>query len=141
MSHRVVSAADEEVKGCLDNVHSFALVAGAGSGKTSSLIDALSYLRSQHEVSFRRNGQRIACVTYTKRAVDVVRSRLGFDDLFVITTLHSFLWSEIGRFQHDICDALIKRRLPDLIAKAKEKDNGGTSRQARKARAQALAVC
>jgi len=138
MPGRIVIEADEEVKRCLDGDLSFALVAGAGSGKTTSLIEALAHLRATRGSAFRRNGQRIACITYTKRAVEVIRSRLGFDDLFLVSTLHSFLWAEIGRFRDDIRDALIKRRIPNLIAKAKEKDNGGKSKEARKARAQIL---
>jgi DNA helicase-2/ATP-dependent DNA helicase PcrA len=80
----------------------------------------------------------VACITYTKRAVEVIKNRLGFDDLFLVSTLHSFLWSELGRFQEDIRDALQVGRIPALIARAREKDNGGGSKQARKARAQAV---
>src|SRR2546429_7658405 len=106
MTDYVPTEADSAVKQCLETKRSFALIAGAGSGKTRSLIAALDEIRSRNGRILRQNGQRIACITYTNRAVDVIRSRLGFDDLYQISALHSFLWGEIGRFQRDLKDAL-----------------------------------
>ena len=136
MSQRVTTKADEEVRECLAAKRSFALVAGAGSGKTTSLIDALEYVRAKEGATLRRNGQRVACITYTKRAVGVIKARLGFDDLYLVSTIHSFVWGELGRFQYDIRESLRVDRVPLLIAKARERDNGGSSRQARRAREQ-----
>lgn len=134
MPERIQTEADEKVAACLNEQRSFAVIAGAGSGKTSSLIDALNLVRTNYGVELRKNGQRVACITYTKRAVEVISTRLGFDDLFVVSTLHSFLWGEIKTFTKDIRNALRESRIPQLIAKAAEKDNGGKSKTARKAR-------
>ena len=134
MSERIQTEADEKVAACLNEQRSFAVIAGAGSGKTSSLIDALNLVRANYGVELRANGQRVACITYTKRAVGVISTRLGFDDLFVVSTLHSFLWGEIKTFTKDIRNALRESRIPQLIAKAAEKDNGGNSKTALKAR-------
>lgn len=136
MSDRVPTAADQAVRECLEAQRSFALIAGAGSGKTSSLVDALDEIRTSRGTVLRQNGQRIACITFTNRAVEVIRQRLGFDDLYHVSTLHSFLWDEISRFQRDIREALKNHRLPALIAKAAEKDNGKETKTARKAREQ-----
>lgn len=134
---KVQTQADKDVEECLDGEVSFALIAGAGAGKTSSLIDALEWVREHKGKALRQNGQRVACITYTKRAVGVISERLGFDDLYVVSTLHSFLWEQFGRFHQDIRRALENRRLPDLIAKERAKDNGGQSKAAREARAKA----
>ncbi|WP_311948447.1 UvrD-helicase domain-containing protein [Halomonas piscis] len=134
MSKRIQTEADEKVAACLNEQRSFAVIAGAGSGKTSSLIDALNLVRANYGVELRKNGQRVACITYTKRAVEVISTRLGFDDLFAVSTLHSFLWREIKTFTKDIRNALRESRIPHLIAKEAEKDNGGKSKAARKAR-------
>ncbi len=134
MLKRIHTEADEKVAACLSEPRSFAVIAGAGSGKTSSLIDALNLIRTNYGVGLRINGQRVACITYTKRAVQVISTRLGFDDLFVVSTLHSFLWGEIKTFTKDIRNALRGSRIPQLITKAAEKDNGGKSKAARKAR-------
>ena len=134
MSDRIQTAADEAVRECLAAHRSFAMIAGAGSGKTTSLVDALGEIRKTHGVSLRQNGQRIACITFTKRAVAVIGERLGFDNLYQVSTLHSFLWGEIGRFDEDIRNALLNDRLPALIAKAAEQDTGKETKTARKAR-------
>ncbi len=137
MGARVESKADELVRQCLDERRSFSMVAGAGSGKTSSLVDALNRIREREGVALRKNGQRIACITFTKRAVEVINARLGFDTLFLVSTLHGFLWGQISRFREDIREALRESRIPSLIEKAKEDDNGGKSKKAIKARAKA----
>jgi DNA helicase-2/ATP-dependent DNA helicase PcrA len=137
MTNWVETGADAEVRACLDNHRSFALIAGAGSGKTSSLVEALARIRDREGRSLRQNGQRVACITFTRRAVAVIKDRLGFDDLFSVSTLHSFLWEQISRFQTDIREALRQGRLPALIEKEHDKDNGGNSRAAREARVKA----
>lgn len=137
MIEKVETEADVLVRLCLDKHQSFALIAGAGSGKTSSLVEALARIREQEGGWLRQNGQRVACITFTNRAVEVIKARLGFDDLYQVSTLHSFLWGQIGRFQFDIREALRLRCLPMLIAKEQAKDNGGSSRTATEARAKA----
>lgn len=134
MAERIQTEADEKVARCLADKRSFAVIAGAGSGKTSSLIDALELIRTNYGAELRRNGQQLACITYTKRAVQVISTRLGYDDFFVVSTLHSFLWGEIKTFTKDIRIALRESRIPQLIAKAQEKDNGGQRKEAVKAR-------
>ncbi len=137
MSEKVETQADADVRACLDSHHSFALVAGAGSGKTTSLIEALERVRDRAGKQLRQNGQRIACITFTKRAVQVIATRLGFDELYLVSTLHSFLWEQVSRFHSDIREALRFGRLPALIQKERDKDNGGHSRAATDARAKA----
>lgn len=135
MSELIPTKADAEVAECLTAKQSFAMIAGAGSGKTTSLITALKHIGNEYAVDLRKNSQRVACITYTKRAVGVISSRLGHDDLYLVTTLHSFLWNEIKSFSHDIREAVREYRIPQLMEKAREKDNGGNSKEARKARA------
>ncbi len=48
--------------------------------------------------------------------------------------MHGFLWAEISRFQRDIREALQNDRLPTLIEKATEDDDGKETKKARKAR-------
>ncbi len=134
MVARVESEADAQVQKCLEEHRSFAMIAGAGSGKTTSLVDALAQIRNREGKSLRRQGQRIACITFTKRAVEVIQARLGRDDLYLISTLHSFLWEQTSRFQTDIRDALRDSRIPQLIEQARAADDGGNSKKSLKAR-------
>lgn len=134
MADRIETEADLKVANCLTQNTSFSMVAGAGAGKTSSLIEALKLIKSRFGVTLKKNGQKVACITYTKRAVQVISSRLGDSDLFIVSTLHSFLWGEIKNFTDDIRTALIESRIPDLIEKERAKDNGGQSQTAVNAR-------
>lgn len=136
MATLIPTEADREVAKCIKAERDFALIAGAGSGKTTSLIEALTYIGRESGPKLRQTGQRVACITYTNRAVDVIRSRLKFDELYEVTTLHSFLWREIRRFQHDIRLALKQDRIPALLAKAREDDSGKNTQKARRARTQ-----
>lgn len=127
--------ADQQIRECLINELNFSVVAGAGSGKTTSLVEALNFLRDEHGEQLRQNGQRIVCITFTNRAVDVITSRLGFDELFIVSTLHGFLWGQIGKFQSEIREILTNHIIPSHIEKAAEKDTGKETKSALKARA------
>lgn len=134
MAVRIQTEADTRVAACLAENRSFSMIAGAGAGKTSSLIEALELIKSKYGSVLKKNGQKVACITYTKRAVQVISSRLGDSDLFVVSTLHSFLWGEIKTFTDDIRRALIESRIPALIDRERMKDTGGQSQRALKAR-------
>ena len=65
----------------------------------------------------------------------MISSRLGYDDIYIVSTLHKFLWDEIKRFNHDIREALRECVIPKHIEKAREKDTGTQAKSAVKARA------
>lgn len=130
--------ADSEIRACIEENRSFYVIAGAGSGKTTSLSTALDHIRNRYGKRLRRDVQSIVCLTYTKRAVAVISSHLGWDDLFVVSTLHAFLWGEIKRYIPDIRRALQEKILPSHIAKKKDDDNGGQSQKALAARTKVL---
>ncbi len=93
----------------------FFLFAGAGSGKTRTLVEVLRRLTGliPHDPGgafaqrLRSRGQSIRVITYTKNAVAVVNGRLGDNDLTSVSTIHSFCWDLIGGFDEDIRDALL----------------------------------
>lgn len=134
MENIVKTEADTKIESSLDLAKSFSVVAGAGSGKTTSLINALNYIKNKYGISLRQEGKRVVCITYTNRAVDVISGRLEWDSLFYVSTLHKFLWTEIKNFNPDIKDALKNFLIPLHIAKKQEDDNGGSSQKAQKAR-------
>ena len=61
----VPTEADAKISECIDNEVSFSVIAGAGSGKTTSLVEALKRIRVKRGETLRKNGQRVVCVTYT----------------------------------------------------------------------------
>lgn len=129
-----LTEADNQIRQCLDEERSFSVVAGAGSGKTTSLLIALDYIRENKGKLLRRDDKRVACITFTNRAVSVISERLGWDDMYLVTTLHSFLWGEIKRFTDDIRLCLRDTLIPAHIEKYRDRDNGGNSQRAVAAR-------
>lgn len=107
---------DTQIRDCLNPAipKSFFLYAGAGSGKTRSLKNALDVFRAEHGVLFRRLGKKIAVITYTNAAADEIAERVGEDSLFPISTIHSFCWKHIETFHSDIQAWLLKTLQTDL---------------------------
>lgn len=99
-----LSLVDKEIYSCLnlDDPNSFFLFAGAGSGKTRSLVTVLQKFRDENIQRLRMNGQKVAIITYTNAACDEIKRRLEFDSAFVVSTIHSFSWELIRPFQCDI---------------------------------------
>lgn len=113
---------DEEIRHCLDPQapRSFFLFAGAGSGKTRSLVGALDYLRETAGKRLRIRGQKVAVITYTKAARDEIIRRTQFDPIIAVSTIHSFAWTLIEGFNHDIREWLrvsLRADIADLQAK------------------------
>ena len=100
----------------LDKPSSFLLYAGAGSGKTRSLVKTLKALRSRYGLLFQKSGQRVAVITYTNAACDEIKRRIEFDPIFEVSTIHSFAWGLIRTFQTDISNWVCQ----DLHAERKE---------------------
>jgi len=120
--------ADIDVRDCLGHLppRSFVMVAGAGSGKTTSLIKALAHLRETRGKALRRAGQQIACITYTEVAVGEISADLGVTPLFHISTIHSFLWSVVRSFQSDIAAWVVSRVEEKIAEKRAHYDKPGT---------------
>ena len=113
--------ADLDLRACLDErpQRSFVMVAGAGSGKTTSLVKALAHLGLTRRIELKTRGQRIACITYTEVAVKEIWSDVGNDPLFHVSTIHSFLWTVVRPFQVNLKDWVIGR-IHEKIADAEE---------------------
>lgn len=84
---------------CIDEGKSFRLEAGAGAGKTYSLIKALRYLIEKKGVDLSRRRQQVACISYTNIASDEISSKIDRHPAIHSSTIHSFCWSIIKDFQ------------------------------------------
>jgi DNA helicase-2/ATP-dependent DNA helicase PcrA len=96
--------ADETIRACLDTKQSksFFLFAGAGSGKTRSLVKALNHINTSMGRDLKLSGKRVAVITYTNAARDEITRRVQFNSLFDISTIHSFSWNLISPYTDDI---------------------------------------
>lgn len=81
---------------------SFLVDAGAGAGKTSTLVLALARLIALSAGELAASGQQIVCITYTNVAVNEIKSRINNDPLVRVSTIHEFLWSLIEPFQSEL---------------------------------------
>ncbi|MDF1687961.1 MAG: UvrD-helicase domain-containing protein [Parvibaculaceae bacterium] len=123
---------DDEIEGCLDlkNPRSFFLFAGAGSGKTRSLTEALRRVLDRSRQHLRVHHQKIAVITYTNAASEEIQSRVQYDPLVKVSTIHSFVWSQIGGFHADIrmwLEEDLKAQILDLVAKEQTGRKGNAS--------------
>lgn len=123
-------SADAIIARCMSpfEPQSFFLYAGAGSGKTRSLVNVLDNIRDNYARYLDLNGKKVGVITYTNAARDEIERRMGLDPLFHISTIHSFCWSLIQGFHSDIRGWLkleLDGQLIDLHEK-KAKGRAGT---------------
>lgn len=111
---------DELIAQSISERQSFILDAGAGSGKTSSLIRTLQVILRDEGERLLRENKRIVCITYTNVAKDEIESRINSDPRISVSTIHEFLWRVIRSFQNEmraeilLINAASKRPVDDL---------------------------
>lgn len=100
-----ITTAEEESEKALNTIlaalesrSNFKLEAGAGAGKTTSLINALQCILSDRSKYLPRHGQRVACVTYTNVARNEIIRRTDASPHVLADTIHGFLWHIISPF-------------------------------------------
>ena len=125
------SNADSVIQSCFDlkNPKSFFLFAGAGSGKTRSLVSALEYINAKMGRELKLNGRNVAVITYTNAARDEIKRRSRYNPLFEISTIHSFAWNLISAHTCDIREWL-KREIS--VKKEEAETKLATSRKTTK---------
>lgn len=113
---------DEEIMNCFEkgNEKSFFMFAGAGSGKTRSLVNLLNYLKKNKRDRLNVFSQKIAVITYTNAACEEILNRVDYDEIFQVQTIHSFLWECIKNFQIDIKE-WVKNELEKDIEELQQK--------------------
>lgn len=115
--------ADQELYSCLKSSppRSFLMIAGAGSGKTTSLIKGLTVVLNNYGERLKLRRQKVACITYTEIAAGEIWTDVGKNPLVHVSTIHSFFWTLIRSFQSDIQKWVANRineRLMELRKKA-----------------------
>lgn len=106
----------------------FFIFAGAGSGKTYTLVKLLDKIKGKWGRVYKREGRKIAVITYTNAATDEIMRRTEYDTLFHISTIHSFVWDVISAYQTDIKRCYVEMKQNELEelkgkqAKAKNKE-------------------
>ena len=105
MDSRISSV--DQAKVCLLDKSSFILQGGAGSGKTESLKELITYLHSVNPKA------KLVCITHTNLAVDEIKSRVGEEIL--VSTIHSFVEDIIKDYKVNIKEVIAELfKLPIL---------------------------
>ena len=114
--------ADRELYGCLNSSppRSFMMVAGAGSGKTTSLIKGLTEILNNHGERLKLRRQKVACITYTDIAAGEIWADVGNNPLVHVSTIHSFLWTLVRSFQSDI-QQWVASRIDEQLVELRDK--------------------
>lgn len=104
MENNIDFQVDETLEKCiLSTPHkSFFLFAGAGSGKTYSLVLLLKKIHNSIGKDLLLQGKNVAVITFTNAATDEIINRLDYSPIFHISTIHSFVWDVIKYYQADI---------------------------------------
>lgn len=101
---------------------SFFLFAGAGSGKTRTLVNVLARFKQEFGQEYKLRNKRIAIITYTNAAANEITHRLEYSPIFNVSTIHSFCWELIKSFTSDI-KGWIKNNLIVEIAELEEQQS------------------
>jgi DNA helicase-2/ATP-dependent DNA helicase PcrA len=111
----------------LDKPVSFFLYAGAGSGKTRSLVGAINHVLTKSGRRLSLSRQKIGVITYTNAACDEIKHRLEYDPRVEVSTIHAFAWSLIEGRTEDI-RAWVTSELTRRVAELSETVAGTKNR-------------
>ena len=96
------NAAQAKIDACLDSRQSFRLEAGAGAGKTYSLVLALKRLIAERGRPLQLAGQRVACITYTEVGREEIATEIEQHPAILVETIHAFSWRFMVQFQKNL---------------------------------------
>lgn len=118
--YEIAKQKSDEIDACiiktLKSKQSFRVEAGAGSGKTYSLNKVIDWIQDNYWQSLCLKKQKVACITYTNAAVDVIASRLRMDSFIQPMTIHTFAWGLIKQFEYELKKKVIEENLlPDGV--------------------------
>ena len=118
----VMSNVDEEIYAYVTDTppKSFLLFAGAGSGKTRTLVNVLQKIKNNHKEKLLKKNQKVAVITFTNAACEEIKHRLQYDSTFHVSTIHSFAWELIKPFTKDI-KIFLQEKLKNDISNLKSK--------------------
>jgi len=99
----------DAIKKCIDENKSFCFNAGAGSGKTYSLVQTVDYILMKYGNELKKSNQKIKVITYTNAAANEVKERIGNTAILNVSTIHTWMWELINKFQTDLVEIHLKK--------------------------------
>lgn len=92
----------KQIYSSIDNYKNIIFKAGAGAGKTYSLIESLKYIINKYAENLNHHNQKIMCITYTNVATNEIKERLGNSDIVNVSTIHESLWELIKNYKKEL---------------------------------------
>jgi DNA helicase-2/ATP-dependent DNA helicase PcrA len=103
MANARITKPIEQIGKHITERHNFVLSGGAGSGKTSSLIEVIDLIHNYNP----KHG--IACITFTNVAANEITQRVARKKIALqASTIHDFLWDIIKNYQKNLKQALLE---------------------------------
>ena len=106
----------EKICKCIRSKKSMVFDAGAGSGKTYSLIQSIKYIINMYGEILKENNQKVLCITYTNVAADEIKERLGNTSVVEVSTIHDCVWKIIKPYQKQLVE-IHQTKIKDEIKK------------------------
>jgi len=94
----------QNIFNAIENYQNIIFNAGAGAGKTYSLIESLKYIINNKAEKLTQHNQNIICITYTNVATNEIKERLGNTKLVKISTIHERLWDLISPYRKQLVE-------------------------------------
>ena len=114
---------NEKIFSCIDNCSNFVFNAGAGAGKTYSLVESLKYLVSTKGSVLKYHNHNVICITYTNVATQEIRDRLGTTSLILVSTIHERMWELIKNYQPQLVEIHMQKLNKEIDAIIYKIDN------------------
>ncbi len=107
-------AIQNQIYNSIDNYQSIIFSAGAGAGKTHSLIESLKYIIKNYGDKLEYYNQKVMCITYTNVAKNEIKERLGQSELIEVSTIHDRLWALVKNYNNKLIDIHIEKLNDEL---------------------------
>lgn len=114
----------DEIRVAIRERKHFLLDAGAGAGKTYSLVQTLKYILTLPSAG--TGHQQVACITYTNVARDEIKRRVDNHPRVFVSTIHGFAWELMQPFQQTLREIM---RADERWQQRQEKKAIGIDRQ------------
>ncbi len=110
----------DEMYECIRSRQNFRMEAGAGAGKTYSLVEALRLIIDEQGATLLRKSQKVACISYTNVATNEIISRTDGHPAVHGSTIHSYCWDLIKSFQPHL-----RAKVPEIDAWSEKLEEAG----------------
>jgi len=104
----------QDIFDAIESYQNIIFNAGAGAGKTYSLIESLKYIINNKAKKLVYHNQNVICITYTNVATNEIKERLGNTKLVMVSTIHERLWDLISPYRKQLVEIHIEKLNEEL---------------------------